>query len=203
MIKLDHEQGTPEWFAARIGLPSASNFKKIITSTGKASTSASTYMLDLLSELVTGAKTEGATNEWMQRGIELEYDAVGLYEMLYDVDTEESGFILHNSRRFGCSPDRLIGKDGGLEIKCPKPSTHMKYLLGGKCPTEYYPQVMGCMLVTDAKWWDFMSYHPEIKPLIVRVQRNDEYINKMRLQVFQFCDKLDEKLNQYKSIEDK
>lgn len=201
MIKLEHEQGTPEWFAARCGIPSASNFKKIITSTGKASTSASTYMLDLLSELITGAKTEKATTEWMQRGVELESDAVDLYEMLRDTDTQESGFILHNSKRFGCSPDRLIGVNGGLEIKCPKSSTHIKYLLDGKCPSEYYPQVMGCMLVTGADWWDFMSYHPEIKPLIVRVERDKEYLDLMDSSINEFCDKLETKLNKYNSIQ--
>ena len=39
MIILDHEQGTEEWFAARLGKPSASNFSKLITATGKPSSS--------------------------------------------------------------------------------------------------------------------------------------------------------------------
>jgi hypothetical protein len=68
---------------------------------------------------------------------------------------------------------------GGLEIKCPAPATHVSYLRDGTLPSKYYQQVMGCLWITGREWWDFMSYHPSMKPLIVRVERDEEYIKSL------------------------
>ena len=50
MIILDHEQGSEEWLAARLGKPSASSFSKLITQTGKPSSSADGYINELIAE---------------------------------------------------------------------------------------------------------------------------------------------------------
>ena len=63
-----------------------------------------------------------------------------------------------------------------MEIKCPAPATHVEYLRGGVLPSKYKQQVMGCLWITGRQWWDFMSYHPNMKPLIVRVERDEEFI---------------------------
>lgn len=49
----------------------------------------------------------------------------------------------------------------GLEIKCPKMKTHIKYLLEGGVPTEYIIQVQSALWVTGYETWDFVSYCPE------------------------------------------
>lgn len=173
---IDCEQGSDEWIAARLGIPSASMYGKIITTQGKWSTQADTYINQLVAEKLTGEQTPFYQNEHMARGTELEPDARKMYEFIKDVEVQEVGFCLHDTLEAGASPDGLIGEDGGLEIKCPAPATHVEYLRGGKLPSKYKQQVMGCLWITGREWWDFMSYHPSMKPLIVRVERDEDYI---------------------------
>ena len=177
------EQGTEEWLAARLGRPSASQFHKLITATGKPSSSADGYINAMIIERISGMSAPVFVTQWMTRGNELEPDARNLYTLITDNEVQEVGFILDNSGEFGCSPDGLIGEDGGIEVKCPAPSNHDKWSDKGVCPTKHYAQVQGCMLITERKWWDFMSYHPEKDPFIVRVERDEEFIDKLAEQV--------------------
>jgi hypothetical protein len=176
VIILDHAQGTDDWFAARIGVPSASNYSKLITATGKPSTSADGYINQLVAEAVTGERADFYTNAHMERGTVLEPDARAHYEFICDVETVEVGFCLHDTLKTGCSPDALVGT-GGLEIKCPSGAVHVSYLRDGGLPEAYKQQVMGCMWITGAEWWDFMSYHPEMPSLLIRVERDQKYID--------------------------
>lgn len=178
MRVIDCEQGTEEWLAARLGIPSASMYGKIITTQGKWSTQADSYINQLVAEALTGERTPVYQNEHMIRGTELEPEARTMYEFVSgnEVEVEEVGFCKHDTLETGASPDGLVGGKGGLEIKCPAASTHVEYLRGGTLPSKYKQQVMGCLWITGREWWDFMSYHPNMKPLIVRVERDEEYI---------------------------
>ena len=171
-----NEQGSPEWLAARLGIPSASMFAKLVTTKGIWSASADAYINQLVAERLTGEREEVFQSHHMLRGTELEPDARDLYSLISDAEVTEVGFCLHDTLSAGCSPDGLIGDDGGLEIKCPAPSTHVEYLRGEVLPSKYKQQVMGCLWITGREWWDFVSYHPTMKPLIVRVERDEEYI---------------------------
>ena len=175
---IDCEQGTDEWLAARLGIPSASMYGKIITTQGKWSTQADSYINQLVAEVLTGERTPVYQNEYMTRGTELEPEARRMYEFISDNKVDEVGFCMHDTLEAGASPDGLIGGDdgGGLEIKCPAASTHVEYLRGDTLPSKYKQQVMGCLWITGREWWDFMSYYPNMKPLIVRVERDEEYI---------------------------
>ena len=178
MIVLDAEQGSNEWLQARLGIPTASMFSNIITPTGRASTGEG-YIKQLAGEWLIGEPDVDAVFEtyWMKRGKELEPEARALYCMMRDVEVEEVGFVYKDAmRRYGCSPDGLIGEDGGWECKTPKLSTHLDYLMAGVVPASYIPQIQGCMWVCDRQWWDFMSFHPLTEPLIVRVERDEIYI---------------------------
>ena len=174
----DVEQGSEEWFAIKAGHLSAHNFHKILSPTGKPSTQVEKYLYQVAGEAVLGYQEEGYTNQWMTRGLELEAEARELYKFLTGNEVRQVGFVELNDF-IGCSPDGLIGDDGGLEIKCPALATHVKYLLDNKIPTEYIPQVQGNMYVTGRKWWAFMSYYPGLEPLLLRVERDEEYINKL------------------------
>jgi len=171
-----NEQGSPEWLAARLGIPSASMFAKLVTTKGIWSASADAYINQLVAERLTGEREEVFQSHHMLRGTELEPDARDLYSLISDAEVTEVGFCLHDTLSAGCSPDGLIGEEGGLEIKAPAPSTHVEYLRGGVLPSKYKQQVMGCLWITGREWWDFVSYHPTMKPLIVRVERDEEYI---------------------------
>ena len=191
MIIINCEQGSPEWYEARIGLPTASNFDKLITSKGEPSKQSQAYLYQLAGERIAGAKIETYQSAAMQRGIELEAEARSLFEMLKDTEVHQVGLCLDDSRLYGCSPDGLLESEG-LEIKCPLIHTHVAYLLDGKLPADYRRQVQGSLLVTGLERWNFMSYYPGLPPLLVRVERDETFIGKLRSILKSFTLELDE-----------
>lgn len=184
MIIEDMEQGSEEWFKARLGIPTASNFDQIVTTQGKASTQSKGYMLKLIAETLTGQATGMQKTEWMERGNELEAEARKLFEFENDVEVEQVGIVYKDNRKqSACSPDGLVFKNDfpvvGVEIKCPAPHTHVGYLLDNKLPTKYIMQVQGSMWVTGLDEWVFMSYHPDIAPLIITVKRDESIMESL------------------------
>lgn len=173
MMVIDCDQGSDEWFQARRGIPTASEFNKIITPAKlDPSKSADTYINKLIAEWLRDQSDEGFQSEWMKRGHEIEQEASNYYSFTTDLEVLQVGFCLEDAGRWGCSPDGLI-EDGGIEIKCPSPGIHVGYLLANKLPTEYRLQVLGDLLITGHSWWDFISYHPDMEALIVRTCRKD------------------------------
>lgn len=177
MITLDMEQGTSEWFAARLGIPTASEAGKIITAGGKKSTQAGMYANKLIAEWLSGEPCTFNPTEWIERGKAMEEQARAFYEFQQDIEVYQVGFCYGDeSRMWGCSPDGLIADDGMIEIKCPSPWYHVEYLLGGdKMPSTYVPQVQFSLMVTGREWCDFISYHDELPPAIVRVTPDTDY----------------------------
>lgn len=173
---IDCEQGTPDWFAARIGIPTASEFSTVMAKgkDGGKSLTRKTYMLKLAGEILTGEPMESYSNGHMERGKEQEAEARDMYAFMNDADLYQVGFVRNGDK--GCSPDSLIGEDGGLEIKTALPHIQIERLLKSDLPAEHRAQVQGNMWVTDRKWWDFVSYCPRLPLLIVRVPRDDGYI---------------------------
>jgi hypothetical protein len=176
VIILDHEQGSDEWFASRLGRPSAS--------AGKASSQADGYINELIAERLTGFRVPIYVNEHMERGTRLEPEAREMYEFVTEQKVTEYGFILDDSEEFGCSPDGFVGNEGGLEVKCPTDSNLIGYHRNNKSfINKYKQQIMGCMMITGRSWWDLMAYSETIPHLIVRVERDDEYIEKLAAEV--------------------
>lgn len=198
MRVINCEQGTEEWLAARLGVPSASSFGKLITPTGKKSSTFDSYVNQLVAERITGEATPFPQTDAMARGSELEPHARDFYEFMTDNEVKEVGFIKHAVMEAGCSPDGLIDEMGGLEIKCPLAHTHVETLRSGKMPTKHVPQVQGCMWITRREWWDFVSYHPSMESLIVRVERDDEYIEKMAELIAEACEIIDTNVRRFK-----
>jgi len=168
---LDFPQRSPEWYAIRRGLPTASEFGSIITAKrGDYATAADTYINSLIDELMRPDAEPGFTgNRHTLRGEVLEPEARELYAFSHDVEPRQVGFILNDEGTLGCSPDSLVGSDGGLEIKCPDGPTHVKWLRGKCIPDEHKAQVHGSLIITGLAWWDFLSYCPGYESLEVRV----------------------------------
>ena len=198
---INHEQGTQGWLTSRLGCPSGSGFDKLITSVGKPSTQSETYINQLIAEVMTGNTTEVKVTEWMQRGTELEPMARNFYSLASGNSVHEVGFCKHDVLECGVSPDGLIeGGEGGLEIKCPHPGTHVAYLREGKLPTKYKQQVMGCLWITGRQWWDFVSYHEEMPALIVRVERDEEFIDLLANEVAKAVDTIASEVNRLRKM---
>ncbi|MES0334821.1 MAG: lambda exonuclease family protein [Candidatus Magnetobacterium sp. LHC-1] len=193
MIVDNIKQGSIEWQGYRVGIPTASNFDKIITTEGKPSKQRQKYMFTLAAERITGIKEETYQNGAMQRGIQLEEEARRMYELISGYSVDQVGICYQNEKKlYGCSPDGLVGNDGCLEIKCPTSAVHVSYLLEGVIPTEYIQQTQGQLLVTGRKWVDFVSYSPGLRPLIVRAIPDTKFISLLREGLEKFCLELDE-----------
>ena len=144
MIVHEVEQGTEAWLSLRLGMPTASAFAKVYSATCKVPKAFDDYCYQLAAEKVTGKRTEVYVNDHMRRGTELEPVAVSAYEFIMDEETEVIGFVTNDEQTIGCSPDRMH-----LEIKCPAAHNHARYLAEGKCPSQYFPQVQGCIAATS------------------------------------------------------
>lgn len=173
---IDCIQGSDEWLAQRCGVITASNFSKVFTGAGKASTQADALINTLVAERITGKPTETFKSDAMQRGNDLEPEARDMFELETGLSTELVGLIKMDDYEIGCSPDSLIGYDSGLEIKCPSASTMIAYKRSGKLPSAYVQQVQGCMLVTGRSNWWFYAYHPDMKAFVLNVKRDDKLL---------------------------
>lgn len=168
-------QGTIDWLTQRIGVVTASNFSKVFTTAGKVSTSRDGLINQLIAENLLQQPTETFKSEAMQRGNDLEPEARAFAELMLNVDIEEAGLIKMDDYEIGCSVDGLFN-DTGIEIKCPNASTHIAYLRKGKLPTIYTQQVQGAMLILDLSEYWFLSYHPDLEPLLIKVKRDDKLL---------------------------
>ena len=187
----DVVQGTEAWLKLRAGIPTASNFDMILTPKGKASAQAERYLHTLLAERLMGHPVLEVVTTWMDRGQQMEAEAVAYYESLRERETIKIGFLTNDAGTIGASPDRFVGDDGLLEIKVPKESTHVGYLLTKAVDAAYYPQVQGQLWVSGRAWLDVMSYHPEMPQALVRVERDEAYIATLSAAVEAFSGELE------------
>lgn len=181
-------QGTEEWARLRIGIPTASCFAKIITpKTLKPSSQADMYMCQLIAEAILGMPLDAEASQFMERGSALEKEAVAFYELERDTTTAAVGFVTLDDGSAGCSPDRLVGDDGLLEIKCPSPAVHVAYRLGVDAVAEKYKaQAQGQLWITGRRWVDCLSYHPDMPPALTRTERDEAFIEALAAEVQQF-----------------
>lgn len=177
MIRLDVKQGSEEWKLARSGIPTSSNFSKILTPTGKASRQAEAYMHRLLAEWLMGEPDVEYSGQYMADGYLMQPEAVAYYELTTGNEVEEVGLCYYDDRRLiSCSPDGLVGDTGGVEIKAPTGRVHMATLLAGEMPSEHIPQVQGSIWITGREGWEFLSYHALLPSLLVNVEPDEPYI---------------------------
>jgi hypothetical protein len=114
------EQGTAEWFQARLGIPTASKFKDVMSKGRKKGTHGAarrTYMLQLLAERLSGQVAPHWTNEHTVRGHEDEPKARDAYQFESGAEVNQVGFVIDDEIGAGFSPDGLVGSDGIIEIK--------------------------------------------------------------------------------------
>ena len=190
----DVEQGSPEWLTLRAGIPTASEFHRILTPGGRDSAQSEGYMLQLLAERYMGHPIAQSATGWMTRGQEVEPDAVADYEFARDLTTVPIGFLTNDAGTIGASPDRGVGDEGLLEIKSPSEMIHMGYLLeDGRAYADHRVQVQGQLWVAERQWVDLMSFHPELPTALVRIHRDDIFIQKLSVAVTSFSNRLEER----------
>lgn len=188
---IECEQGSPEWFQARLGIVTASEFDTVMAK-GKNGPSKTrrTYMLKLIGEILTGQPQENYSNGHMERGKAMETEARDYYAFITDLEPKRVGFL--KTGRVGCSPDSLIGEDGMHEIKTKLPHLHLEALLADELPPEHKAQCQGGLWVAEREWIDFQSYWPNLPPFIKRVYRDEDYIKTLAKSVYEFIEEMDE-----------
>lgn len=182
------DQGSGQWFQLRQGIPTASQFHLIITpTTGKLSAQSAAYAYRLAAERLLNAPSAAIEGqEWMDRGKELEPVAARHYEFVHEVETEPVAFVTTDDGAIGASPDRLVkGRPIGLEIKCPSPPVHLRYLLDG-CDDKYRPQVQGQIYVAELERADFLSYHPRMPARLISTPRDEPFIALLKAALDEF-----------------
>lgn len=194
------EQGSTEWFAARLGKVTASRVADVIAKTKTGySTSRENYMAQLVCERMTGTQGESYSNAAMQWGTDQEPLARAAYEAAKDVLVDEVGFIVHPTIiAAGASPDGLVGDDGLIEIKCPNTATHIDTLLSDKVPSKYNTQMQWQMACTGRKWCDFVSFDPRmpegLQLFIQRVDFDEQYVKMLEAEITEFLGELETKI---------
>lgn len=173
MIVHKCEQGTEEWQQLRCGVVTMSHAKELLTG-GKGKTRQS-YILDVVSERLSGKPVESYSSFDMQRGQFLEPYALMAFEQANGINIERVGFITTDDGRIGCSPDGLIGEDSGIEVKCPNPRQHLRNILSGGL-SDYVAQVQGNLWITGRDQWVIVSFCPWVDcyPLYCSVVTRDE-----------------------------
>lgn len=200
-----NEQRSEQWFQERLGCVTGSVVDSVMAKAtrGKSeATSRRNLKARLVVEILGGKPIEGwSYRSWdMERGEQLEPEARMAYELKTGAETDSVGFVKHATiPRFGASPDALVGKDGILEIKCPKAANHMDYLMSAVLPSEYRLQVQAELACTGRQWCDFISYHPDmpehLQLFIVRVKRDDVAIEEIGAEVLRFNAEVDAIIN--------
>lgn len=191
------EQGSKEWLELRLGKVTASRIIDVLAKgkSGEALTRED-YRYELVVQRLTGDPGESFTNAAMEWGTATEPQARIEYEKFKDLFVEQVPFVLHPTiENFGCSPDGLVQDTGLVEIKCPSSKNHIKYLNAGKPPAKYVPQMQCQMAVTGRQWCDFVSFDPrlpdDLQLFVARLDRDEEYIKSMEVEVVKFLHEVD------------
>jgi len=205
MIIHNCEQGTDEWHLLRAGIPTASEYSKLITSTGSASKQLVEYATQLAADAYAGKpldRFEG--NGYTERGKELESMARDWYSLTTDNEVTEVGFCTDDDGTYGASPDGLVGEDGAVEFKCLIAKNHVKALLyyqkHGRCPTDYVPQTQGQLFVCERQWNDLVFFHPDLPCLVIRQTQDTTLAAALQAQLAEVIRKRDDILSAIRTV---
>jgi hypothetical protein len=201
---IDCDQGSADWFAARRGIPTASEFATIIgvKKDAKDKKTRQAYMRKLAGEIITGEVVEGYSNAHMERGKEMEGEARDRYAFQYDIDPVRVGFIRNG--RAGCSPDSLVGTGGMLEIKTCLPHILIEKIEADDFPPEHRAQCQGGLYIANREYIDIAMYWPKLPLFVKRAHRDEGYIATIAGAIKEFnveLDELVERIRRYGSPE--
>ena len=200
------EQGSDEWFQARLGKATASRVADIIakTKTGWGA-SRKNYLAELVAERLTGVPAESYTNAAMRWGVETEPEARAAYAFYADADVTEVGFVDHPKIAMsGASPDGLVSDSGLVEIKCPNTATHIETLRGDAIPDKYIVQIQWQLACTERAWCDWCSFDPrlpeDLRLFVQRVQRDGKRIAELEDAVTEFLNEVDATVRELENL---
>lgn len=187
----DLEQGSLAWHQARAGLPTASNFHRVMTpKTRKPAAARRRYACELILQRILNWQPESLDKvQHVEAGRANEPMAVAKMELVFNIQSKPVGFITTDDGRFGASPDRVSGSTM-IEVKSPTPIVQMQRLLFGD-DDDYACQRQGQLWVAEADEAIFFSYNPRMPDYIVRDGRDCDFLASLAATLDQFHDELE------------
>lgn len=200
-------QGSDEWLQLRCGILTASEMKLVLTPTLKIADNDKTrsHLYELAAQRINTYIEPKYISDDMLRGHEDECYARMHYENHFAKVTEV-GFITNDKLGFiiGCSPDGLVGEDGGLEIKSRRQKYQLQTILSKGMPDDTnlncMIQIQTCLLVSERKWWDFISYCGGMPMTPYRVYPDEKIQAAIVEASTKFNDRLEQIVAEYKDI---
>ncbi len=123
----------------------------------------------------TGAREWGIQNEWL---------ALQSYQEKHLVEVRKARFRVSPTLPYvGGTIDGLVGRDGGVEAKCPENTIYHFDRFGQL--RKYRNQIHGYMWVYGLAWIDFISFDPrypkapEFELIVDRIERDEAHIAKL------------------------
>jgi hypothetical protein len=190
-IFIDMEQRSDEWRKLRLGRPSASQFHRVVSDKGNRTTrSATTYKWQLLAERIFQVSFAPKIDRVpaVRHGVKYEEPARAAFAKAVGREIRPGGLVMTRDQKLLASPDGWIG-DNPVEIKCPQPPGQLENLLSQ--PRDYWPQLQGQLLISQADCLHFWSWHPCTPASYVEVSRDTAFINTLNHELRLFCDELD------------
>jgi hypothetical protein len=189
MLKVyeDIVQGSEAWFAARLGMPTASEFAAVMAE-GKGASRA-IYMRRLAGERITGKVASHYTNAAMERGKEWETRARNEYAFEKNVELAPGTFMTNGpgdqTDKYGYSPDSVkLDSPGLVEIKTTEPHLLIEMLQMQDANADWFPpqhkaQCQGGLWVSGKDHIDLVIYWPDMPMLVFRAYRDVGYMRKL------------------------
>lgn len=200
-------QRSPEWYAVRLGKLTASRAGDMLATikSGEAAARRDLRTQLVVERLTDQSQDNGYINAEMERGITLEPAAIAAYELLTGQIVQSVGFCEHDTLPAGCSLDGYVGDfDTLVSIKCPKSTTHLRYLRGGAMPNEYFGQMLCECWITGARRYDFVSFDdrmpPELQVFRAQVQVSDTAVRDFQTKALAFLAEVDDELSAVRTI---
>lgn len=191
--EIDTIQGSPEWWKARRGIPTGSQFSRIITAKkGDYATGSKHYQAELIAEALGWQSGFQGTPD-TQRGNLMESEALRWLAFEHGIKARECGFFISDCERYGASPDGIVvGGIEPVEVKCPALNTFLKWRADGELPDDHKAQCHGEMILTGADKCYFVAYadHEQLDNWLIVVER-DEYTDKLEKHLERFCEELE------------
>ncbi len=190
-------QGTTEWLQARLGLITASEADALVTPLGKVKVGEApeSYLIKKVCEKFLGYSSDAASGFAVEQGSLIETIAIPYFEFTTGISVKRVGLCLSEDSRSACSPDGLIGEDGGLEVKSPQPEKALRTILAGKVPAEHVIQVQFSLYVTQRAWWKYLSFSRHFPSLIIHVEPDPKIQDAIKEAVAAFGERFDPIMN--------
>lgn len=195
-------QGDIDWIKLRAGKVTASEAKELLTPlfATKTGDGVNTYLFKKVAEAYSGFAPDGFSSYETEQGQILEDEARQWFAFETEHRVRNVGFIEHDNGRCGCSPDALLDDDGGLELKCPQQTNHVRYLLDGVLPKDYAVQVHFSLYVSGRAWWKFVSYRRKFPPFVLTVERDEAICEKIEAALNAFAARFDDAMLKLKGM---